>query len=208
MRILRAALAAAAALALAGCFSLFPKSAPAQLYTFQVTTPASGADVSRSFSVQRLPTGFAREADSDQILTTTGDQAAYIAGARWVAPASQLFDQAETVAFERSAGPVRLLRTGDASAAPLSLRLDVQTFEARYLAGPTAAPTVVVSVHALLVAARTRKVVDDQVFDSQQAAGDNRVGAIVTAFNAATTDVLSRIVEWTAREGAPAAAAS
>jgi len=208
LRIRSAVLIAAAATSLAGCFSLFPKSTPAQLYTFTVNTPAPTAEATRRFTVERLATSFAREAEGDQILTTDGDQAAYIAGARWAAPAAELFDKAEIVAFERSEGPVRLLRAGDVGAAALSLRLDVQTFEARYLSGPKAAPTVVVSVHAILVAPESRKVVGDEVFESRRPASDNRVSAIAAAFDDATTDVLSRIVDWTGREGASTGAAS
>jgi cholesterol transport system auxiliary component len=204
-RSLRVALCAGLALALAGCISLLPKTTPAQLYSFTVAAPplASG-EIARSFNVQRLPTGFSREAEGSQILTVDGAQAAYIAAARWDAPASQLFDEAETTAFDRSNGPARLLLTGDSASAPFALRLDVQTFEARYLAGPKAAPTVVVTVHALLVGAADRRVIGEEVFESRQAAGDNRVGPIVDAFGAATSDVLARIVDWTGREGAGA----
>ncbi|HLI66792.1 MAG TPA: ABC-type transport auxiliary lipoprotein family protein [Caulobacteraceae bacterium] len=200
----RAILTLGAALALGGCISLFPKTPPAQLYRFggDEAVASATAGSPRGFNVQRLPTGFERAADSDRILTVDGDSVAYIAGARWAAPAAILFDQAETAAFERSAGPARLLRTADSAAAPISLRLDVQTFEARYLAGPKAAPTVVVSVHALLINALTRKVMADQLFEGQAAASENRVGAIVQAYDAATADVLGRIVEWTGREGA------
>jgi len=200
---LRVALVASLALALAGCISLLPKTTPAQLYSFTVAAPpVAGGEVARSFNVQRLPTGFAREAEGSQILTVDGAQAAYIADVRWDAPASQLFDEAETTAFDRSNGPARLLLTGDSASAPIALRLDVQTFEARYLAGPKAAPTVVVTVHALLVGTGDRKVIGEEVFESQQAAADNRVGPIVDAFSAATNDVLARIVDWTGREGA------
>jgi cholesterol transport system auxiliary component len=203
----RVVLGAAFALGLGACVSLLPKAPAAQLYSFGVAVPpAAGGEIARSFNVQRLPTGFAHEAEGSQILTVDGDQAAYIAAARWDAPASELFDQAETTAFERSNGAARLLRTGDSASAPMSLRLDVQAFEARYLAGPKAAPTVVVSVHALLVGAGDRKVVADQVFESQRPASDNRVGAIVDAFGQATSDVLARIVDWTDREGAEAKA--
>lgn len=201
------AIAAAATALLAGCsLSLFPKTQPSQLYAFHVNTGAPAADAARSFNVERLPTDFASQAQGDRILTIDGDQAAYIAGARWAAPAAQLFDQAESVAFESANGPARLLRTGDAGSATVSLRLNVQAFEARYLAGPKAAPTIVVSVHALLVAGGSRKVIADQVFESQRAAADNRVSAIVSAFDDAATDVLGRIVDWTAREGATVSA--
>lgn len=200
----RAFLVLGLALALGGCISLFPKVPPAQLYRFGFAPLAASATPPRAFNVQRTPTTFARAADGDRILTVDGDQVAYIADARWAAPAPMLFDQAETDAFERSAGPARLLRAADPATAPLSLRLDVQTFEARYLAGPKVAPTVVVSVHALLINALSRKVVGDDVFEGQAAATENRVSAIVQAYDSATQDALNRIAEWTGREGAEA----
>jgi len=190
------------ALALAACVSLLPKTVPSQLYSFYVAPPqVTGGEIARSLNVQRLPTAFATAAEGSQILTLDGDQAAYIADVRWDAPASELFDQAETPAFDRSSGPARLLQSGDSAAAPIALRLDVQTFEARYLAGPKLAPTVFVSVRALLVSNVDRRVIAEEVFEKQQAATDNRVGPIVDAFAAATNDVLDRIVEWTGREG-------
>jgi cholesterol transport system auxiliary component len=201
---LRVFLVITAGLGLAACVSLFPSTPAAQLYTFGVAASGAPADaVPRGFNVQRLATNFAREADGAQILTLDGDHAAYIAQARWVAPASQLFDQAVSDAFDGSSGRARLLRAGDAAAAPVSLRMDVEHFEARYMAGPKAAPTVVVSVHAVLFASADRKVLADQVFESQRVAGDNRVSAIVDAFNGAITEVLGRIVDWTEREGSP-----
>jgi cholesterol transport system auxiliary component len=204
VKMFRASLCVAAALGVSACVSLFPNTPPAQLYTFSVNTPASPAgEIAREFNVQRMPTNFTREAEGSQILTVDGDQAAYIAKARWDAPAQQLFDEAVTAAFDDSTGPVRLLSPGDGVSAHVSLQLDVQTFEARYLAGPKAAPTVVVSVHATLVNAVDRKVLSDHLFESQRAASDNRVSAIVDAFNSATTDVLGRIVDWTGRQGAP-----
>ncbi len=204
---LRAAFCIVAALSLPACVSLLPKTTPAQLYSLSIVAPSAAAgDATRAFNVERLPTAFAPGADGSQILTVDGDQAAYIADARWDAPASQLFDEAETTAFDHASGPARLLSAGEPAAAPISLTLDVQTFEARYLAGPKAAPTVVVSVHALLASTADRKVIADEVFESQRAATDDRVGAIVDAFDAATTDVLNRIVDWTSREGAEAKA--
>ena len=202
---LRAALCVAVAFSLPGCVSLLPKTTPAQLYSLTVAaSPTNAAEISRGFNVQRLPTAFASEAEGSQILTVDGDQAAYIAAARWDAPAAQLFDEAETMAFDRASGPARLLRAGDSASGPVGLRLDVQSFEARYLGGPKAAPTVVVSVRALLIGTADHKVIADQVFESQRPAADDRVGAIVDGFDAATTDVLTRIVDWTGREGAAA----
>jgi cholesterol transport system auxiliary component len=78
---------------LGGCVSLLPKAKPAQLYRFGAadSTPPDGAVESRSgadkIGVVLGTVGFPRASTSDGILTVTGDQTAYIAGVRWVAPA-------------------------------------------------------------------------------------------------------------------------
>jgi cholesterol transport system auxiliary component len=200
--ILRAALAAVLALALAGCISLFPKTPPAQLYQFGVNgAPPAQAGPGASFNVQRVLTGFVDVSGGDRIVTVNGNEVAYIANARWATPAANMFDEAETRAFQNADGPARLLRIGDAAAAPISLRLDVQTFEARYENGPKAPPTVVVSLRAVLINTLDRKVLGDEVFVSRQPAADNRVGAIVDAYDAAVTDVLGRVAAWTGQHG-------
>jgi cholesterol transport system auxiliary component len=77
------------------------------------------------------------------------------------------------------------------------LRLDVRNFEARYDDGAGAAPTVVVRVHAALTRDRNRSLVSEQVFEARIRAGDNRVSAIVAAFDHAVGDVLGQLVAWT-----------
>jgi len=190
---------AATSLGLAGCVTLFPKTVPAQLYRFQVAAPntAPAPDPGAVISISRAPTSFDRGAESDQILTATGDQVAYISGARWVAPAASLFDEAESQAFDQSASRVRLARRGELVNAPVNLRLDVGAFEARYLDGPTAPPTVVVRIRAIITRTADRKVLAVRNFESLKPASDNRVGPIVAGFDAALSDALDQIVSWT-----------
>jgi cholesterol transport system auxiliary component len=199
VRRLRTGLYVLLLMGLTGCISLFPKAPPIQLYRFGVSPPAASPAPpgGRIVNVQRSMTGFTAVAAGDQILTVNGDQTAYIGSARWASSATELFDEAETQVFEAAGGPVRLLRAGDPARPQVSLRLDVQTFEARYLAGPNAAPTVVVEVHALLVSMADRRVLGDETFESDIPASDNRVSTIVQAFDAATNDVLGKIVGWT-----------
>ncbi|HZC15147.1 MAG TPA: ABC transporter, partial [Caulobacteraceae bacterium] len=83
--------------------------------------------------------------------------------------------------------------------------LDVQSFEARY-SDPKAPPTVVVTVHAVLINATDRKVMADQVFVSRAPASDNRVSSIVEAFDTGATEVLNQVVSWTDQRGAAAGA--
>ena len=201
-RAARTALAAIACLALGGCISLFPKSKPAQLYRFDseplqasASLPAPGARV-----VARGNLRFETAAAGDRILTATGPDTAYIAGARWVSPAPILFEESLIRAFEAGGGP-RLAIGGSTMRATQVLNLDVQTFETRYDQGDKAAPEVVVQVHAQLLRTSDRSVIGEQLFTSAQRAGDNRVGPIVQAYDAAVRDVLGKLVGWTAQQG-------
>lgn len=206
--ILQASAAVALSVTLAGCITLFPKAKPVQMYRFGVIAAPTqaAAPTTRAFEVLRTPTGFVRGAAGDGILTITGDQAAYIAGGRWVSPATVLFEEAESRAFEAAGGPARLVTRGSIAKADVALRLDVEAFEARYESGAASAPVVVVQIHAVLLRSLDRKVLGDQVFSVRKQASDNRIGAIVPAFDAATDEVLGKIVGWTNQLGSAAVA--
>lgn len=197
----RLALAALAivAVGLSGCISLFPKAEPAQLYRFEATVepakaPSSGGPV---YGVLRVAPGFSRAAAGDRILTINASgEAAYIAGARWVSPAAVLFDESVSAAF-RSASRVRLVSRGEVVKAEFAAKLDVTRFEVVYDNGPKAAPKVVVTVRALVSRTQDRALVGDKIFSAEIRAADNRVGAIVPAFNEALSQVLGEMVAWT-----------
>ncbi len=193
------------ALALGGCVSLLPAPPPTQLYRFGPDAaeappdrpPAPGPGVVLAeVSLPAASTG-------DQILTLTGDRAAYVAGARWVTPAVQMFREDAERAFAERARRVRLLHRGEIAAAAAVLRLDVADFEVRYAAAD-APPAVVVSLRANLARADGGGL-QQRGFTARQAAAENRVSAIVRAFDVATARVLGQVVAWTdaAAPGAP-----
>ena len=193
----------AAAVALGGCVTLLPKTPPVQLYQFGrgVPVPAAepatlgrGADVKGVVLAQvSLP----RAALGDAILTVTGDQAAYVAGARWATPAALMFGEDVQGAFEARARRTRLLDRGQVGVADALLRLDVTRFEARYDPNaPAAAPTVLVSLRATLTAVDGRRAVQ-RVFSHSAPAADNRVGPIVAAFDTAVDATLAEVIGWT-----------
>jgi cholesterol transport system auxiliary component len=197
----------ACAAALSGCISLLPKTKPAQLYRFDGAAPAAAAPAAANgatFAVQKGVGSFDRAAASDRILTLEGDKAAYIAEARWVAPAAVLFDQALMRAFDDNPGPARLLGRGQRAArTAYALRLDVRDFATVYTQGPKAAPTVVVRVRADLSKVEDQAVVGDQMFEAKVRAGDNRVAAIAAAYDQAVGEVLGKLVAWVNAPGAP-----
>lgn len=193
-RLLALAAVGACALALSGCISLLPKSKPATLYRFGPTSTAAPAPGPGSVAVFRTNGSFQEEAADDRILTVNGGKAAYIADARWVAPAQVLFDQAVANAFDAS--PVRLIARGQQGRSAYALRVDVRSFEARYDAGAKDAPTIVVHIHAALTRS-DQSSVGEQDFEAQAPASDNRVSAIVAAFDKAAKDVIGKMVAWT-----------
>ena len=206
--ILRAAAAAALAALLTACVSVLPKSDPAQLYSFSGDVPASARQATtpaKSFDVIKGIGSFDRAAAGDRILTTDGEKVAYIAKARWVAPAAILFDQALSSAFDDSGGAARLLSRGQVGRPIYVLRLDVRDFEARYENGPDAAPVVLIRARASLTDV-DRAVVGDRMFEVRTPAADNRIGAIAQAFDKAVSQFMGELVAWTNAAGAPASA--
>lgn len=191
-------LAIVAAFLTAGCVTVFPKAEPARLYKLSpevALAEPSGAPV---MVVQKGPTSFARAAAGDSIITVTGSEVAAIAGARWAAPVQLQFDEALVAAFD--AAPDLRLVTRGALGVQSVLRVEVRTFEARYLEGQQAPPTVVIEARADLTRLTDTRLSADQVFRAEAAASENRVGAIVQAYDAATADLLRQIVAWTEQQ--------
>lgn len=185
------------AVALSGCISVFPKTKPASMYRFgDADLTVSKAPPGAMFGVLKAPSAFTRAAAGDRLLTVTNGEVAYIAGARWVSPAFILFEEAIARAFENDPGRARLIGRGEVAKADLVLRLEVRTFEVDYVNGPKAAPEIVVRVRGVLNRNSDRALVGDQIFEAKVKAADNRVGAIVPAYDQAVAKVLGEVVGW------------
>jgi len=194
----------ALALAMGGC-ALLSTPDPVQLYRFG---PLDGGYVGErsmetvQVSLRRIE--FPDSVSGQRILAVTGNEAAYLAGARWVADAEELYAQSLETAFSSERSGVRLIGGRELTRADAGLDVDITTFETRYSV-PGAVPTVVISARARLLAMPARTVVSEQVFSVSQPASDNRVGAIVSAYDAATQDLNRQIVAWVEANAARAA---
>jgi cholesterol transport system auxiliary component len=195
-----AAAALTVSLGLSGCITLFPKEAPAQLYRFDVSLPAAPAAAGGPISVRIGALDFDAAASGDRLLTVDGDQVAYVGGSRWASPASDLFQESLRHAFNTAGGRARLVGPGPGKA-EYRLIITVSRFEARYLSGPAAAPTVVVHLHGTLERQSDLGVVAEKEFDTTAPASDNRVGPIVEAYNQATTQAVGDLVAWVNQPG-------
>ena len=188
----------ALSLVLSGC-ALLSTPKPIQTYRFggdvgEVVEP-SAASKPVAVALRRIV--FPDASKGDRILGATGTEVAYIAGARWVSPAEVLFNDALEAAFAAQPDKVRLISRTSVGATTRVLSLDVTTFEARY-ASAGAVPTVVITARARMVQLPDRAVTSEKVFTVSQPASENRVSAIVAAFDIATRDLNNQVVEWTA----------
>jgi cholesterol transport system auxiliary component len=144
-------------------------------------------------------------AQGDRLLAVNGPQAFYISQSRWVSPAEDLLLQAADRAFDRAG--LNLIRRGGAETPVANLNLNVPVFEARYLAGLEAAPTVVVEVEASMASTTgERGSLGSTRAVATVPATANTVTAIVAAYDAATQQALDQAAGWAAGQsrGRPA----
>jgi cholesterol transport system auxiliary component len=189
-------LAACAALALAGCVSVFPRSQPVQLYELspEVEAAPTAAAGAPEVNVRLETVRFQQAAAGDRILTVRDGSAAFVGGARWVSPAETLFEESLTRAFAEHASGVRLIPHSAMVGSPYALSVDMETFQVR-MAGGT--PTVETALHARLVRAPEQTIVGDWRIDVSRKADAAHVSAIVRAYNAALGAALTTLVEQT-----------
>lgn len=219
--VLKGGVVVGAALSLGAC-ALLSTPDPVQMYRFgaQMDAPAQAGDMPAPLLVSIRRIEFPEASKDARILGVTGTETAYIGGARWVSPAETLFDDSLQAAFAARPDQVRVLDRREPGTTPLVLRVTVSSFEARYLDGKDAAPTIVITARAQLrnTPERDRAATGpirpedgrtvERVFSVTQPATENRVSAIVQAFDVATGDINTQIVDWSINSApAPLAAA-
>ena len=194
--LIRPLAATVATMALSAC-ALLSTPDPVQTYRFGGAPAAtSAAAVASPVQVTLRRVEFPEAVEGDKLLGVTGTEAAYIAGARWVSPASDLYMESIENAFAAQATRVRLIGARELTRGQRSLDIDIRSFEARYDA-PGLAPTIVVTARARMLVLPERTVSAERVFTVEQPATANRVSSIVEAFDLATRDINTQIVAWT-----------
>ena len=106
-----------------------------------------------------------------------------------------------TRAFDNNAGAARLLSRGEIGRADYSMRVDVTRFEAVYDRGAKSAPQIAVTLRVALVRA-DRTLAGSTLIEANVRAKNNRVSAIVSAFDQAVSQALAELIEWTNQTGA------
>jgi cholesterol transport system auxiliary component len=197
-----ASVMAMVALALAGCGgSLFQtKAAPPALYLLsaQPAPPAAGTHVARiSADLAVLKPRVRAGLDTDRIAALYPDRRLeYFAAARWSGPLDEVIQQLAVQQFRASAGFRSVSVDASVFASDYWLEIEVTNFQAEYSAA-AAAPVVHVDFLARVGASADRHVLATLEANAEQAASDNRLSAIVDAYNRAADKALAEIIAGT-----------
>jgi cholesterol transport system auxiliary component len=187
---------ASCVLPLVGCSLLFPPSAP-QLYrlTPQTGDAPHGRPV-RAQLVVDVPAA-PESLDIERIaLTRNQIELDYFADSSWTDRAPLLLQGLLIDGFENSGRIVAVGRNSSDLNPDYLLETDLRDFQARYTGSSNQPPTIVVRLAADLVKLPDRRVIGSILAAKEVPAGRNGLDSIVQAFDAATGEVITQIVDW------------
>jgi cholesterol transport system auxiliary component len=183
------------------CSGFRSGEAPTVTYNLRAAAAApAGAPAApgrlQAFSLRVLAPVAGPGLESDAILLTAADRRLeHFAASRWAAPAPTMLGSlvAETL---RNRG---LLAAVHDDAAPFPsdylLRVTIRRFDADYAGGTSAPPAVTVVLECSLGTRADRKLLTTFVAQAAVRADDNRMGAVVAAFERATQDALGKLAD-------------
>lgn len=197
--------------ALGGCFgSLFrSKAPPATVYQLNALPPSASAPAPTE-SIASPPTNAASidlavlrprvrtGLDNDLINVLYPDQRLdFLANSRWSGPIDEVIQDLALQAYRVRVPQLDVHARASAFGSAYWLELDVVAFQAEYTADRAAPPVAHVHMVARLGTAGDRRIIDRLDLDAREPAAENRVSAIVAAYNRAVDDVLDRLVAAT-----------
>jgi cholesterol transport system auxiliary component len=193
--------AAAALLALTGCTgSLFKSKEPLRsVYLLSIAPVPAAAAVDISGDITILAPHVRPGLDTPRIAALYSDRRLdHFDGARWSGPLAEVVQDLAVQAFRADARVHSVHGDISAFGSGYWLEIDVEDFQAEYAAAQSAAapgpPTVHVRLVARLGTSSDRRLLGQFQADVREPAVDNRLGAIVDAYNRAAAAALGQIV--------------
>jgi cholesterol transport system auxiliary component len=191
---LAASLSASLTLALGGCGGVFESDLPAaQAYVLRLAPRTASAGVPPVGSVQLQRPEAGPGLNSDRIALLRSDQRFdFYAASRWAAPAPDLVESVVVEAL-RGTGAFAAVFDDSAPFAPrYDLRCALRRFEADYTSGGRA-PTVQVALDCTLGRHRDRALLASFTAQGSSVASEDRLTAVVAAFESATTAAMNEL---------------
>ena len=166
--------------------------------TASSTEAASGPSNLKAFALQVQHMAAAPGLASERIaLSQPGNRLDYYAASSWSAPVPELL----AAMLRDSLRGIGALTAVHDDAAPFAadyfLRCNVLRFDADYAGDAEAAPTATVEVECMVGARSDRRLIANFVAGGAERATDNRMGAVVRAFETATRAALAKLTEQT-----------
>jgi cholesterol transport system auxiliary component len=199
----RAAIVFAMALPLAGCGGLFQSDGPpVQSYLLRAAAApeAAAKPLNATIRVSRpLPSP---GLESDRIMLVQSDRRLNsFSASRWAASAPELLETL-TVDTLRGTGVWSVVQDSRSGfPADYYLQITIRRFEADYTDGAAGAdgnpPTVHVSLNCVVGRRADRELITSFVAEAAESSGENRLAAVVEAFERATNKALATVAERT-----------
>jgi cholesterol transport system auxiliary component len=183
--------------------SLFKnKDAPPTMYMLSAT-PKPPADPAKTppaqIDVAVLKLRVRAGLDTERIAALYPDRRMdYFAGVRWSGPLDEVLQDLAVQEFHSNPGLRNVSADASVFASPYWLEIEVADFQAEYAAAGSA-PTVHVHLLARVGNSGDRHVLGRFEPDIHEAAADNRMTAIVDAYNRAADKALAEIAAGTAQ---------
>jgi len=188
-------LLAGAAAAAAGCGIVPNVSKPLTLYTLKPQVAPTQPLPKVPWQLVVAEPAAERDIDTTRIaLTRTANVIEYFADGNWTDTAPALVQAKMIEAFEGTNAIVAVGRDAAGLKPDYILQSDLRDFEAVYQGGAGAAPVAHVQLIAKLVQMPDRRITRTVSADASVAAASKDLPAIVTAFEQALGQVLSKIV--------------
>jgi cholesterol transport system auxiliary component len=184
--------------------SLFKnKAAPPTMYLLSATPKSSAADPAKTtpapLDVAVLKLRVRAGLDTDRIAALYPDRRMdYFAGVRWSGPLDEVLQDLAVQEFHSNPGLRNVSADSSVFASPYWLEIEVADFQAEYAAAGLA-PTVHVHLLARVGNSGDRHVLGRFEPDIHEAAADNRMTAIVDAYNRAADKAFAEIAAGTAQ---------
>jgi cholesterol transport system auxiliary component len=188
-------------LALGACGGSFfqTKAAPPKMYLLSVPAPAAppaaAPQIAADLSVlkPRVRAGL----ETDRIAVLYPDRRLeFFADVRWSGPLDEVIQELAVQEFRVHAGLRNVSADSSMFASDYWLEIEVADFQAEYSAS-SAAPVVRVRILARIGVSADRRILARVEADAEVTASDNRMSAIVEAYNRAADQALSELASRT-----------
>jgi cholesterol transport system auxiliary component len=188
------------AVTLSGCINILPENVPATVY--RLSTPEPSGDLRREaviVGVQRPLTP--RALSGDQIaLSQAHGELVFVSGAEWITPVPRLIQDLLVESMDAFEPGLIASRPEDGVRSEFELATELRSFEANYVDGNEAPPTVVVRMRARLIRVSDRRLVAVEAIGARATARSTSIGDIVSAFDAASQEAMGSVAQWTAEQ--------